>query len=231
MPTNQNLKSVYDNTNKVTSTGLSVTYKQHWNGTFWEVTRYAKKSYSFIGMDEETAYECAAAKRSQYTRAFARLDTSTPSANPPLPTIVYAYECPSDIAPQHKDGGIWNVQIQVNEEDVRASLEALEDPSTLFSAENARNYDESAGIAAISLDSAERTGTTAEIEYTTAIAEFDEASLILQYKESESSTTWTTASRVSAADETRYTVPSTGSIIVRLKYGSIESNSITISED
>ena len=230
MPTNPNLKHVYDNTNMVTATGLSVTYKQHWNGTYWEVTRYAKKSYSFIGMDEETAYECAAAKRSQYTRAFARLDTSTVSQTPPLPEIVYAWECPSDIAPQHQDGGIWSVQIQVNEEDVRASLTVLTDPSTLFSAENARNYDESAGISALSLDSAERSGTTLEVDYTTAIADFDEDALMLQYKESESSTSWTTASRVSASDETRYTVPSSGDLIVRLKYGSIESNSITIGD-
>ena len=222
---NPNLKSVYDNTNKVTSSGLSVTYKQSFNGQYWEITRYAKKSYSFIGMDKDTAYECAAAKRAQFTRAFARLDTSTIDEEHPLPTIVSAYECPSDIAPQHQDGDVWSVDIQVNEEDHRAAGSPSQNPASLFTTENARNYDEDAGLSALALSSVSRSGSVATISYSQSIARFNEASLVLQYKTEESSTNWTSSSKNQSG---QWNVPSSGTFYARLIYGSIESNTITV---
>lgn len=227
MPTNPNLKHVYDNSNKVTDTGLSVSYRQTFNGQYWEVTRMAKKQYQFIGMDKDTAYECAAAKRTQYTRAFSRIDTSSGA-----PQRVYAYECPSDIAPQHRDGDVWSVSISVNEQDVVASQTRVTDPASLFTEANARNYDEDAGLSALSITSAERSGDTVAIEYETGIVGLDPSRLICQYKTSESATTWTSLACVDqgSGEVEASPVPSSGNLFVRLVYGGLESNTITIAE-
>ena len=227
MPTNPNLKHVYDNSNKVTDTGLSVSYRQTFNGQYWEVTRMAKKQYQFIGMDKDTAYECAAAKRTQYTRAFSRIDTSSGA-----PQRVYAYECPSDIAPQHRDGDVWSVSISVNEQDVVASQTRVTDPASLFTDANARNYDEDAGLSALSITSAERSGDTVAIEYETGIADFDPSRLLCQYKTSESATSWASLACVDqgSGEVEASPVPSSGNLFVRLVYGGLESNTITIAE-
>lgn len=227
---NDNLKHAYDNSNKVTDSGLSVTYRQSFNGQYWEITRIAKKSYSFIGMDKDTAYECASVKRSQYTRAFARLDTSTIDEQHPLPSVVNAIECPSDIAPQHVDGDVWSVQISVNEEDTLPSAASVADPAELFAAANARNYDEDAGLAALTLGSASRSGDKLSFTYATEIAEFNADSLACQYKTSESSTSWTTAAR-DGSNPSPVIVPEDVELFVRLIYGSIESNTLTVPEE
>lgn len=229
MPTNPNLKHVYDNSNKVTDTGLSVSYRQTFNGQYWEVTRMAKKQYQFIGMDKDTAYECAAAKRTQYTRAFSRIDTSSGA-----PQRVYAYECPSDIAPQHRDGDVWSVSISVNEIDYAFSSTKVSDPASLFVEENARNYDEDAGLSALSIDSVSRStslGVTAlTISYSTAIANFDASRLVCEVKTSESSTSWARyiVTEVSSSSVRADGVPESGQLFVRLVYGSIESNTATV---
>lgn len=217
MPTNPNLKHVYDNSNKVTDTGLSVSYRQTFNGQYWEVTRMAKKQYQFIGMDKDTAYECAAAKRTQYTRAFSRIDTSSGA-----PQRVYAYECPSDIAPQHRDGDVWSVSISVNEQDVVASQTRVTDPASLFTDANARNYDEDAGASSLTLDGATRSGGVLTVNYSQQISGFNAGAMVVQYKTSESSDSWT------SVVGPPYAVPETGQLYVRLAYGGIESGTIVV---
>ena len=217
MPTNPNLKHVYDNSNKVTDTGLSVSYRQTFNGQYWEVTRMAKKQYQFIGMDKDTAYECAAAKRTQYTRAFSRIDTSSGA-----PQRVYAYECPSDIAPQHRDGDVWSVSISVNEQDVVASQTRVTDPASLFTDANARNYDEDAGASSLTLDGVTRSGGVLTVNYSQHISGFNAGAMVVQYKTSESSDSWT------SVVGPPYAVPETGQLYVRLAYGGIESGTIVV---
>ena len=217
MPTNPNLKHVYDNSNKVTDTGLSVSYRQTFNGQYWEVTRMAKKQYQFIGMDKDTAYECAAAKRTQYTRAFSRIDTSSGA-----PQRVYAYECPSDIAPQHRDGDVWSVSISVNEQDVVASQTRVTDPASLFTDANARNYDEDAGASSLTLDGVTRSGGVFTVNYSQHISGFNAGAMVVQYKTSESSDSWT------SVVGPPYAVPETGQLYVRLAYGGIESGTIVV---
>ena len=225
MPTNPNLKHVYDNSNKVTDTGLCVSYRQNFNGQYWEITRTAKKQYQFIGMDKDTAYECAAAKRTQYTRAFLRIDTSSG-----VPQRVYAYECPSDIAPQHRDGDVWSVSISVNEQDIVASQTRATDPASLFTEANARNYDEDAGLTTLSVTTAERTSDAIVIEYDTGIVGFDPSRLICQYKVSESATTWSSLACESSGDGEVEAgpVPTTGDLFIRLVYGKLESNTVAV---
>lgn len=214
-----NLRHTFDNTNKVTNTGLSVTYTQHFNGNYWEITRYAKKSYSFVGMDKSTAYQCAASKRTQYTRGFRRLDSSTIDEDHPLPSTVYAYECPTDIAPHHGDGDVWSVQIEVNEQDVVASATMAADPASLFAAENGRNYDEDAGSSVLSLDSAERTGTTLSVKYSCGIPDYTSEGIIVEIKTSESGS-WLFNGVIGHIGQ----VPGTGDLFVRLSYGTVQSN-------
>lgn len=213
------LKTVYDNSNKVTDVGLSVTYRQTWvQGTYWKVVRIAKKSYKFIGMDQATAFQCASAKRTQYTRTFTHIQVtdSGVSANTTI-------ECPSDIAPRHVEGGAWEVQIEVNEMDSTYSNGPSADPASLFPVANARNYDEDAGTSTLTLDSVARSGTSLAFTYTQAISGFDPAALICQYKTSESATTWTTAPRVTTDDASPVTVPD-WAVFAMLRYGSFESN-------
>ena len=226
MPTNPNLKHVYDNSNKVTDTGLCVSYRQDFTGEYWEITRTAKKQYQFIGMDKDTAYECAAAKRTQYTRAFSRLATQNG-----VVSRVYVYACPSDIAPQHRDGDVWSVSISVNEMDVAYSSERVSDPATLFTAENARNYDEDAGLSVLVVTSATRSDDVATVQYETEIASFDPSRLLLQYKNSESATTWASVPcEESGTGEVEASPVPTGlgDLFVRLVYGNIESNTVVM---
>ena len=163
------LLSSYSDYNKVTSTALKVQYavepdRYEYTGwvedperdvsswvtydrPYYRVTRYATKSYSYVGMDEATAISCQNAKVSQYTRSFSRV-TQVEVPEPDLPdhtqTVLSTEttrECRSDIAAQHVDGHMWNVVINVNENDEKFSYYVPLNPASLFTAENQRNYD------------------------------------------------------------------------------------------
>lgn len=232
MPTNPNLKHVYDNSNKVTDVGLSVTYRQKFAQTiktpaaggapevvtnYWEVTRIAKKSYKFVGMTQAAAFECAAVKRSQYTRTFTQIH-----ATPEEVTTNYSIECPSDIAPRHVGGDVWEVSIEVNEMDTTFSIGPSANPASLFPEANARNYDEDAGSSVLTLSSVSRDATVLSFTYSQDISGFDESALICQYKTDESLTVWATAPRTGST-ASPVTVPDSA-VFVRLRYGSFESN-------
>ena len=228
-----NLKHVYDNSNKVTDLSLSINYRQTFNGQYWEITRLAKKSYKYVGVDMETAYACASAKRAQYTRAFSRLNSSTVTGWQPLPSVVAAIECPSDIAAQHGEGDVWSVSISVNEEDVVPSANAVNNPASLFPAANGRNYDEDSSASVLTLNSATRTiegvGDAAigklTVSLSTSNPEIKAGDVVVQYKTAESAVNWTSAG---LADK-ESVVPAEGDLIVRLYWGGCESNSITVS--
>ena len=219
------LKTVYDNSNKVTDVGLSVTYRQEFAATidvsgtptdYWEVARIAKKSYKFVGMDESTAYECASAKRSQYTRSFSRVEITDESV-----TTRTAIECPSDIAPRHVEGDVWEVQIEVNEMDTTYSIGPAAEPENLFPAANARNYDEDAGSSTLTLGSVTRSGSSLSYTYTQAISGFSPGALVCEYKTSESGA-W-----ISAGIGNPVSVPKSA-LYARIRYGSFESNVLPI---
>lgn len=61
------LLNTYGDANKVTYRGLSIRYSvepDSANGLIhYTVTRYATKSYAYVGMDYQTADSCASAKR------------------------------------------------------------------------------------------------------------------------------------------------------------------------
>lgn len=233
------LLSTYDNRNMVTHQDLLVTYRMTFEAGYWVATRYAKKSYSFIGMTRTAANLCAGAKISQYTRSFMRLgaselvpyDDPTTSADSYIlvPSTVYAVECPTEIAPIHGEGASWSVQINVNEEDVVAvaSVQPPADLASLFAEANGRNYDEDAGSASITLISATRTGDKLACSYSIGISPSPYHGLIVvQYKTTMPGTGWISAGTIAVGG---VTVPADGTLYVRLCYGPIESNTLTVS--
>ena len=129
---------------------------------YYRVFRYATKSYSYVGMDETTAKACLNAKVSQYTRGYSRVvEVDVPDSS--SSNLIggsgesqsegeghthtelrneTTRECRSDIVAQHVDGHMWQVIINVNEEDEKYSYTLPANPASMFTAENQRNYDE-----------------------------------------------------------------------------------------
>lgn len=220
------LITTYDDTNKVTDRGLAIRYSselvQNDDISYYQLTRYCTKSYSYVGMDYQTAVECASVKRAQYTRDYARISTSSLSST--LPTIIYIKECPVDIAPQHTAGDMWQVDIQVNELDIRYSETNPESIEAEFTAENARNYDEGNGSQKLlNFTGAVRSGTSLTAYYTQNIAGFNPQILMLQYKLSESGTLYNVLPNQFGS----YTAPNQA-LWCNLAYGNITSNTIQV---
>lgn len=164
------LLTSYGQFNEVTDTNLRVQYaveqdKYAWSGwrqipgrevstwmtietPYYRVTRYANKQYGFVGMDEATALCCQQDKINQYTRpSWKVIEAQVPvhgvwgEGISTVLSLDTTYECRSDIACQHIAGGMWNVDIAVNEQDERYSLNFPQNPASLFTEENNRNYD------------------------------------------------------------------------------------------
>lgn len=152
------LLNYYDSRNRVVDTGLTVQYDKRkiygdWTHTVgagqdhyyeaWEMTRTARKTYKYVGMDEDTAKACVAAMTTLYTRT---QKDSIWDYNPLNPaefaepstgsSIVMA-----EIAIQHQAGHMWSVSVSVNEIDSRTRRQAPATVASLFAAENARDYD------------------------------------------------------------------------------------------
>lgn len=213
--------------NKVTSSGLAVRYSVQPGEAGFEVTRYATKSYAFVGMDRATARSCASAKRSQYTREYARVKTVSGSSGSSATVEVAVVECPCDIAETPQGGGMWQVQVSVNETDTKPSAEIPSDPASLFTAANGRNYDagegDGGGKPLLVLNSVSRGEQGASVSYSANIEGFVAAALVLQFKTSESGS-WNGASRTSSGLYAG--VPASGDCWCRLMYGSVESNTV-----
>lgn len=148
------LLTTYTSANRVVDTALAVNYARRVvmqtfveeTGTVptthnhaWEYTRTATKTFRYVGMDAETAEDCAADLRALFTRAtrisnwnsaYGRFDRDD-AGNVPM----------ADVVCQHEDGGMWSVTVSVNEQDTYMSLYPSESFSTIFATENARDYD------------------------------------------------------------------------------------------
>lgn len=218
------LWTTYGDANKVTSRGLAVRYSVQPSKHGYEVTRYATKSYAFVGMDRATAKACASAKRSQYTREYSRVETKSGTSGSTVAEVTVV-ECPCDIAETRMNGGMWQVQVDVNETDTKPAAEIPPDPASIFAAANGRNYDEGDGDggAALVLKGVTRAPRGAYVSYRTNIVGFVEDALVLQFKTSESGS-WSGARRVSSG--LYEGVPSSGDCWCRIMYGSVESNTL-----
>lgn len=146
----------YSSGNRVIDTDLSVTYNKRkiygdWVHTVgagqdhyyeaWEISRYAKKVYRYVGMDHSTAQSCATAMVSKYTRtqkdSIWDLNNNAEFAESGSGSTILMAE----IAIQHDAGTMWSVAVTVNEQDTRLRRTPPPSVSSLFSSENARDYD------------------------------------------------------------------------------------------
>lgn len=143
------LLNSYSDRNRVVSEGLSIRYAQRietvstarGTAVYYEASRYATKRYAYVGMTEEAAAACAAAKRSKYTRVCYK--TYRIGDGIYTPGVV---ECSAEVSLRNDDGS-WSVEISVSETDIRltaSQLTTADALATLFALENARDYDEGA---------------------------------------------------------------------------------------
>ena len=105
----------------------------------WEYHRYCTKSYMYVGMDKSTANSCAEAMIAKYTREFYVSDWD--SFNGVFDDNEGGEMCMADIAIQQREGHMYDVIVQVREDDTRLRRVSVT-PSTLFWRENNRDYDD-----------------------------------------------------------------------------------------
>ena len=175
------LKTSFGTFNKDTQTGLCICYSTSEENGLFVVTRYASKTYSYVGMTFAAANKCAAAKRAQYLRKHnvASVVVNTDSEASETSYKIRnseVYESLCSISVVHGDGDSWDVEIQVNEEESRGTDSSSTSPESLFSAENAWDYDEgesSSSETAYKITAA--SGTSGETSITTTIETNDES--------------------------------------------------------
>lgn len=224
------LITTYDDSNKVTDRGLAIRYsseivQETGRPTYYKLTRYCTKSYAYVGMDYQTAKDCASAKRAQYTRDYARLSSGISlSGESQLPTVTYIKECPVDIAPERNYGSMWSVVIQVNETDIKFAETNPVSIESFFAQENGRNYDEgNDGEQVLILNSANRSDNILTVQYSQQIGNFNPKVLILEYKTSESGNVLNALPN----QDGEYNVPAK-KLWINLSYGNVKSNTLEV---
>lgn len=209
----------HSDTNKVTRNGLLVRYSVVPNGSYKECTRTATMSYSYVGMTEAAAKACADEKIAKYTRRFARIASAT--------TCDFVTECKTDISLTHGEGCLWNVELSVNETDVKPSTASDPDLAAIFSDANTRNYDDDVYRGEIRI-----TGVACPfdivqvISYSHDLAAFDPQWIILEgYRGGE----WVTLETYDRNEEWLQFNPADTSEICekfRLRFGDLVSNEV-----
>lgn len=183
------LRSNYGNENKVTDTKLSVRYaseiaKVTDTGVIYHVTRYASKSYKYIGMSEDGASACKDALEAKYYRQYAKYELDGEKI-----LARFAFCCTAEIVPQHVEGDNWACVVTVNEQDdiyTRQEARTLEQCRAQFSFAEVRDYDEDVPVAdglAIIQAVFDNPSQIVRVYYNTNISGFvaDASHLILEY--------------------------------------------------
>ena len=108
----------------------------------WEYHRRATKSYRYVGMDRDTANECAEAMVTKYTRTTKVSDWNATGEHAGTFSDIDGGAIPmAEVAVVHVAGCMYEVHITVNEDDMRLRVEIVANPETLFATENSRDYD------------------------------------------------------------------------------------------
>ena len=146
-------------TNKVVETALQVAYTKrriygNWSWTTgnmshtetmaWEYVRRANKAYRYVGMDKTTAQTCANTLQALYNRTMQASRFDTDEGSPTFGQFVIesaGTALMADIAMRHVAGGMWEVTVNIREEDSRLLFISDGSYSTLFALEMARKYD------------------------------------------------------------------------------------------
>lgn len=153
------LLNTWTDANKVIDQGLMITYSRtivfgNWKQVAafdaseytyvqaYELRRFAKGSFRYVGMDYTTATSCANAMIAQYTRT-----TKVSTWNPDGQALGQAEFVDvgggtvpmAEVSIQHTDGHMYEVVVNVNEMDSRLRIAPLS-PQTVFYVEDARTY-------------------------------------------------------------------------------------------
>ena len=140
-------------TNRVIHNGKTVTYsRRKIYGTWlyasgltivskteaWEYHRYCSLSYSYVGLTKAAAISCAATLVTTYTRScsYSKWDAT----NATFSVADAGSQLMAEITPRQTQGDMWQIDVNVREDDSRQSLSVLS-PSSFFTAEDARSYD------------------------------------------------------------------------------------------
>lgn len=155
------LLNTYTSANRVVTNDKVVTYSMtklngNWSwfdGVYthtyywaWEIHRYCTKNYKYVGLDLATAQACAAAMVTKYTREFKASIYEAPGMGQGS-FIDYSMgrRCMAEVSINQVAGHMYEVVISVTEDDSRMrtpdQTTASTDPASIFTAENARDYD------------------------------------------------------------------------------------------
>lgn len=156
------LFTTYSKANRVIRTETETTYSRNRIAGRWEYTvvnigdadivnvidhayeyrRFKSKVYAYVGMDYETAVDCAADATAYYTRATRVSEFSKTGAtqgtfvNKSAGNIIMA-----SVTINHVDGCMYSVEISVNEEDVLMSVSPASASTQFLVEDNLRGYD------------------------------------------------------------------------------------------
>lgn len=220
------LLETYTSTNRSTSVGLAVRYVVELvDYSYYRVTRYASKTYAFVGMTHEAAKSCELAKTAQYTNAHAVLGEKDEETG--IPTGDSVTSCAASIR-VYPDGSRWVCEISVNESDVVAVAQAPDNPATLFEDAERRNYDETTTDEILSISSVTREGSAVVIGVNVGLESMSPAAIAVEWKQSATEGTWTRCA--AKFDKQRGKIVATGipaGAVVRLNYGGFASSAVS----
>lgn len=126
--------------NSTTASTASVTYTE-----CWEIRRFAKGTFKYVGLSYDAALECAEDMATKYTRTtkVSKWDTTGQSMyDPEFVDIDGGKIKMTDISINKTSGHLYEVIVNVNETDTRERRHIPASIETLFALENARDYSE-----------------------------------------------------------------------------------------
>lgn len=144
--------------NRVTERALTVTYSKpriagswswtnalnevYWRTQAYEYHRYASCSYRYVGMDYKSAKAAADAIRDAYTRNFKTSDWhGSGSLAGTFQPLDMGTRLQGSVEVVRDRGHLYDVVVQIDEDDVRLSLNPYESFAGLFADEDTRRYD------------------------------------------------------------------------------------------
>lgn len=151
------LLTTYGGGNRVEEQSLFVRYSKtlisgNWewssyatSGNFiymWECHRYATKRFKYVGMTKAAANSCADALKTALTRSIRVSIWDGSVAEGQWTRESGGTVCMSEISVNHVAGNMYEVEVNVNEDDVMiAKVADNPNPAYQFSTENNRSYD------------------------------------------------------------------------------------------
>lgn len=113
-----------------------------WVNVAYECHRYASCRYRYVGMDYASAKAAADEIREKYTRAFYASEWNGSGANTGKFTeISMGTKLQGSVEVVRRDGHLYDVEVEINEDDVKMSIDPYVTLASIFANENLRKYD------------------------------------------------------------------------------------------